>query len=161
MLARALKRIPLEYPYGLSRIELRARHGNGIGAPFAAYRPDEEVVVLYSLPVLWVIDWMSEGCQRDLETLGARVSPQGRTWHVRWRSRPHLALWFFKEVVVHKLGHHFAEQYENKRGRIRGIRFRERNADLHSLRLTRAMFARARKRSSLRKADGEASCRCA
>jgi hypothetical protein len=146
MLARALQRIPLEYLYGLTRIELRARHGNGIGAPFGAYRPGDKVVILYSLPMVWLIDWMTEGYQKDLERFGARVSQDGRTWQVRWRSRSWLSLWFFKEIVLHELGHHFAEQYKNKRSRIRGIRFREMNANLHSFRLARAMFHRWKKR---------------
>lgn len=146
VLAHALKTIPVEYLYGLSRVELRARRGSRIGEPFAAYRPDEKVVVLYSLPMLWVIDEMSEGAHKDMAAFGARVSQQGRLWHVYWPSETRLSLWFFKEVVMHELGHHFAEQYKRKRGRIRGVRFREMNADLHSFRLTREMFNRFRRR---------------
>ena len=44
VLAHALKTIPVEYLYGLSRMELRARHGSRIGEPVAVYRPDEKVI---------------------------------------------------------------------------------------------------------------------
>lgn len=145
ILTGALKTVPVEYIYGLSCVELRARKGK-IGDPFGAYRPREKVIILYSLPRLWVVDRMSEGGQKDLEAFGARVSQQGRQWHIYWPSEAGLAVWFFKEVVTHELGHHFAEQYKNKRGRIRGVKFREMNADLHSLRLTREMFNRLRRR---------------
>ena len=149
ILAGALKTIPVEYIYGLSRIELRARRGR-IGDPFGAYRPDEKVIILYSLPRLWVVDLMSEGGQKDLEAFGARVSQQGCQWHVYWPSEAGLAVWFFKEVVTHELGHHFSSQYEKKRGRIRGVKFREMNANLHSFRLTREMFNRLKRRRKLK-----------
>jgi hypothetical protein len=149
VLAGALRTIPIEYVYGLSRVELRARPGR-IGDPFGAYRPREKVIILYSLPRLWVVDRMSESGQRDLEAFGARVSQRGRQWHISWPSEAGLAVWFFKEVVTHELGHHFAEQYKNKRGRIRGITCREMNADLHSFRLTREMFNRLKRRRQAR-----------
>ncbi|MBM4028115.1 MAG: hypothetical protein FJ280_22380 [Planctomycetes bacterium] len=145
ILAGALKTVPVEYLYGLSRVELRATKGK-IGDPFGAYRPREKVIILYSLPRRWVVDRMSEGGQRDLEAFGARVLPQGGQWHVDWPSEAGPAVWFFKEVLTHELGHHFAEQYKNKRGRIRGVKFREMNADLHSCRLTREMFRRLKRR---------------
>jgi hypothetical protein len=93
---------------------------------------------------------MSEGGQIDLETFGAKVSQHGRRWHVYWPSEASLAVWFFKEVVTHELGHHFSRQYEKKRGRIRGVRFREMNANLHSSRLTREMFNRLKRRRQAR-----------
>ena len=95
-------------------MELRARQGDKIGDPFGVYRPREKAIILYSLPRLWVLDMMSKGGQRDLEASGARVSQHGREWHVYWPSKAGLAVWFFKEVVTHELGHHFAEQYKNK-----------------------------------------------
>jgi len=147
VLAGALKTIPVEYLYGLSRIELRARRGNRIGEqPLGVYRPGEKVIILYSLPMSWVVDMMPEGGQEDMEAFGAKVSHHGEEWHVRWSSEAGLAVWFFKTVLTHELGHHFSEQYRNKNGRIRGIKFRETNADLHSLRLTREMFNRMKRR---------------
>jgi hypothetical protein len=149
ILAGALRTIPIEYIYGLSRIELRARQGR-IGDPFGAYGRDEKTIIFYSLPRLWVVDLMSEGGQKDLEAFGAKVSQHGRQWHVYWPSEAGLAVWFFKEVVTHELGHHFCNQYEKKRGRIRGVKFREMNANLHSLRLTREMFNRLKRRRQLK-----------
>ncbi len=152
ILRGALKTIPVEYIYGLSRIELRARQGK-IGDPFGVYSRDEKVIILYSLPRLWVVDLMSEGAQEDLERFGARVSQHGRQWHVYWPSEAGLAVWFFKEVVTHELGHHFSHQYEKRRGRIRGVKFREMNANLHSFRLTREMFNRMKRRRKLKQEE--------
>ena len=149
VLRGALRTIPVEYIYGLSRIELRALQGR-IGDPFGVYSRDERAIILYSLPRLWVVDLMSEGGQEDLEAFGARVSQHGRQWHVYWPSEAGWVVWFFKEVVTHELGHHFSHQYEKKRGRIRGVKFREMNASLHSCRLTREMFNRLKKRRQLK-----------
>ncbi len=149
VLAHLLKSIPAEYLYGLSGVELCARQGKRIGEPFGEYRPAEKVIILYSLPTSWIIDVMSEGGQKRMEAYGARVSQHGRRWHVHWPSEVGLGVWFFKEVVTHELGHHFAEQYKKKRGRIQGVRFKEMNADLRSSRMTREMFNRLKRRRQL------------
>jgi hypothetical protein len=149
ILVRLLKHVPVEYIYGLSRIELRARQGK-IGDPFGAYGRDEKAIILYSLPKLWVVDLMSERGQEDLEAYHAKVSRQGRQWHVYWPADAGLALWFFNEVFAHELGHHFAEQYKKKRGRIRGVRFREMNADLRSFRVAHEVMAHLRRRRQAR-----------
>jgi len=154
VLTRLLKDIPVEYLYGLSRVELRARRGKRIGEPYGVHRSGEKVIILYSLPRLWVLDMMSEGSKKDLEACRARVSQHGRQWHVYWPSEAGLAVWFFKEVFTHELGHHFAEQYKKKRGRIRGVRYHEMNADLRSFRLTREVFRRIRKRRKARQDAG-------
>jgi hypothetical protein len=157
LLLRFLKDVPVEYIYGLSRIELRARKGEKIGDPYGAYRPGEKVIILYSLPRLWVVDAMSEGGQKDLEAYRARVSQHGQQWHVYWPSEAGLAVWFFNEVVTHELGHHFANQYQNKRGRIRGIRFGEMNANLRSFRVAQEVIGRIRRRRQARQAEGRRS----
>ena len=144
--------IPVEYIYGLKRIELRARKGKQVGGHFAAYRRDEKAIILYSLPLQWTIDTMPENRKRELESWGVKIFRKDNQWQVHWPSEIELCMWYFTEVFTHELGHHFAEQYKNKRGKIRSRKFRELNANLHSLRLTRDIFKRMRKRSAERKA---------
>lgn len=147
VLAGALRLdVPVEYIYGLNRIELRAREGNRIGEPFAAYRKDEKAIILYSLPVVWVVPSMPVSNRKSLEAYWAEVVRKDKEWQVSWPSKACLAWWYFHEVVTHELGHHFAEQYKKKRGKIRGLRYRELNADLHSSRLTRESIERFYKR---------------
>ncbi len=155
LLVRVLKDIPVEYLYGLSRIELRARKGNKIGDPYGAYRPGEKVIILYSLPRLWVVDALPERGRKDMEACRARVSQHGPQWHVYWPSEAGLAVWFFQEVVTHELGHHFAEQYKKKRGRIQGVKFQEMNAELRSFRVAHEVFTRIRRRRQARRAEGD------
>lgn len=146
--------VPVEYIYGLDRIELRARKGNRIGQhPFAEYWRDEKAIILYSLPMSWVVDSMPSSRRQSVESFGAEVQGKGKVWHVRWLSEAGLTMWFFMEVFLHELGHHFAEQYKKKRGRIRGRKFNELNANLHAIRLSRDAFKRFRQRQTQRKAN--------
>jgi hypothetical protein len=61
ILVRLLKHVPVEYFYGLSRIELRARQGK-IGDPFGAYGRDEKAIILYC------------------PTMGVKPSPSGENF---------------------------------------------------------------------------------
>lgn len=144
--------VPVEYIYGLKRIELRARKGKHVGGYFAEYRSDEKVIILYSLPLKWTIDTMPKNRKQELESWGVKIFRKDNTWQVHWPSKIELCMWYFTEVFTHELGHHFSEQYKKKRGKIRSRKFRELNADLHSLRLSRDIFKRMRKRSDERKA---------
>ena len=47
-LSGILRQTPIEYLYGLKRIELRPRRNNKIGEPFGCYLPDEKTIWLYS-----------------------------------------------------------------------------------------------------------------
>lgn len=145
--------IPTHYIYGLNRIELRARKGNSIGQPFAEYWKDEKAIILYSLPMQWVVDSITMSRREDLKAWGAEVLRRGNEWEVNWPSEVELGIWYFSEVLTHEFGHHFVEQYKKKRGKIRGHKFRELNANLHSLRLSREFFKRFRKRRAERKAN--------
>ncbi|MBN2130231.1 MAG: hypothetical protein JW741_12085 [Sedimentisphaerales bacterium] len=148
--------IPTEYLYGLARIELRAREGNEIGNPFGKYCRDEKTIILYSLPTEWTVPCMPPGRKQSLQMFGAEIQRGENSWCVRWPDHPSLGLWFFAEIVTHELGHHFSHQYRNKRGKIRGRMYREMNADLHSLRLTRKMSERWRRRRRATQSTEEA-----
>lgn len=144
ILTGALRTVPVEYLYGLTRIELRAR-ASKVGDPYGYYAPVKKFIVLYSLPRQWTTDCLSRSDRERMERFGAEVTQNGRTYHVHWPSEPGLAVWFFTDTVMHELGHHFSEQYKKKRGPLKGRWFREMSAELHALRLTRAMVRRRQK----------------
>jgi len=129
-LERFLSGTRIEYLYGLKRIEMRARVGVTIGEPFGVYYFRERTVVLYSLPRVWELSRLSDGWERLFVSYGARVD-RGSPIHVSWPTRLSLKLWFWDQVVMHELGHHFVEQYRSKNGRVRSRKAHERLADLH------------------------------
>jgi hypothetical protein len=147
--------VPLEYFYGLRRIELRPRTGE-VGKPFALYRRDEKHIVLYSLPLQW--SWNGFSAQhpevKTMRAFGASVIavPSGVT--VSWRHEVLRAVWFYASVFGHELGHHFRHQYRSRR-RFRGRRPEEVMADVHALRLFRTLLrlTRDRKRRAAEQAD--------
>jgi hypothetical protein len=143
-LRNALRDVPVEYLYGLNRIELRARSGRA-GDPFAVYWPDEKIIILYSLPPHWI--WPGG-------ILGSRVASRMRSFfasltttpeglEVAWPSRACVALWFYAEVLGHELGHHYRHQYRYRR---RGARRGEEEiiAMIHSNRFYRRLLRRIR-----------------
>jgi hypothetical protein len=143
-LAKALRTIPLEYLYGLKRIELRPR-ASKVGEPYAYYEPPTRSIVLYSLPRLWTTDRIFRRERERMESFGAEVTREGHAYRVHWPPESGLAVWFFTDTILHELGHHFAEQYKKKRGLIKGRGFREAHAELHAFRLTRACVKRRKK----------------
>lgn len=129
-LERLLLSARTEYLYGLKRIELRSRIGNTVGEPFAYYYPVERTVVLYSLPLVWELSKLSGGWERLFTDYLARVD-RGSMISVSWPDRSILGLWFWDQVVMHELGHHFVEQYRSKNGRVRSRNAHERLAEMH------------------------------
>ena len=111
-LVRLLHSFPVEYVYGLSRIELRARQGREVGCPFACYRPDERAVLLYSLPKVWRLRSISADFARSLTKFHADLTFEEEAVVVSWRDGAVMGLWFYCDVFTHELGHHFAEQYQ-------------------------------------------------
>ena len=143
-LAKALRTIPLEYLYGLKRIELRPR-ASKVGEPYAYYEPPTRSIVLYSLPRLWTTDRLSRGHREWMECFGAEVAHEKNAYRIHWPSESNLADWFLLGAVMHELGHHFAEQYKKKRGPIKGRGFPEMNAEMRALRLTMGWVKRRKK----------------
>lgn len=131
MLEKFLAGTQTQYLYGLKRIELRARRSGEIGEPFGCYLFRERTIVLYSLPWHWALKRLSAGWERELIAYGATVE-HGATISVRWASdAANFALWFWDQVVMHELGHHFVEQYRSKNGRVRSRKAHEALANLH------------------------------
>src|SRR5258705_771790 len=140
-LARLLSKLPVEYLYGLSRIELRARQGNEVGKPFASYWKDERAIILYSLPTVWRFRSMSPEFMRSLVKFHADFQFEEEMIVVSWRDNCVMSLWFYCDVFTHELGHHFVRQYQNKNSRIRSRTQEEHVAKLHARRFTDQLFA--------------------
>lgn len=142
-LAKLLPTLPREYLYGLSRIELRARHRPAIGRPYGVYWPDERAIVLYSLPKTrtWAYGSIEPAWRASFERFGAVIKAEGKRVRLSWPIAGSLARWFYSEVFAHELGHHFIQRYQGKNGRIDSRGHEERVADLHARRLARASAA--------------------
>ena len=141
--------VPGEYAHGLRRVELRARQGP-LGKPYAEYRRDEKVVVIYSVPTEWKLRSIPEWEQRSMHRFGADLEHRGDSWLVRWNDLEGLAYWFAYVVLFHELGHHFSDQYHRRKGRIFGRQYREAFADATARRIHRALLKRLRSRRQSR-----------
>jgi hypothetical protein len=137
---RILARVPAEQHHGLQRIELRPRT-TSVGKPFAEYRRDERIIVLYSLPADgWWLPSDFDLVPLRLDRYQARVSSDDTGSNISWRSPSQLALWFWVEVLAHELGHHMRNQYRRSYPRFARLRDEESVADLHSRRAWAALL---------------------
>jgi len=146
---RVLEKLPVEYLYGLSRIELRPRQGSEIGCPYGCYWRDEGAIILYSLPTVWRLRGISKDLVRSLTRFYADFKFEEEAILVSWRDEAVMGLWFYCDVFTHELGHHFVEQYQNKNGRVQGRCFEEFVADLQARRFTEEVFARIKSKRTL------------
>ncbi len=127
-----IRRLPIEYLYGLQSIELHARKSR-IGEPYGLYMNDEKRIILYSLPwPTWnfgelathIEDWYY-GHAADTVRFSDHVEVQ---WH-----RPiDLAFFMFAEVFLHELGHHHQNRYRRKRPYPHERNACEQSADRHA-----------------------------
>jgi hypothetical protein len=138
--------VPLDYLYGLSRIELRARMGNEIGVPFGCYLTDEKAIILYSLPLSWCWQTAPPSLLNSMSNLGAEIISSESKISVSWSDKESLAVWLFIEVVGHELGHHFKNQYKSRQGALGSVNHEEWVADLHARRFAKRMWQRIKKR---------------
>lgn len=83
-LHRVLKRVPVEYLYGLHHVELRGRRSNEIGQPFGQYSPSLKVITLYSLPREWKLKWIGRHLRQSLPKFHADVSRKEDQYLVTW-----------------------------------------------------------------------------
>ena len=133
---KSFQYLPLEYLYGLNRIEMRPRSDTGIGNPFGCYVIKEKAIWLYSLPMTWV--WnekqVSWGYLSNLCGWGARTSFQNDQVTIDWLNNATREQWFFFDVLMHELGHHYRFQYKT-RNKIASCKLEEFMANLHASRL--------------------------
>ena len=137
-----MKEIPIEYLYGLRRIELRGRLNKEIGRPFGLYSPGEKVITLFSLPLTWQLTNPGSWLRHSLPKFHAQITHEEDKIHVKWPEESIMSLWFYCEVFTHELGHHFRARYWRKNGGYGSRSHEEFVAELHARRFTNALFKR-------------------
>ena len=141
--ANLLRLVPVEYLYGLKRIELRARQSEEVGKPFGLYLPDEKTIILYSLPMEWSWKGISPRSRLvlSMRRFFAEIRHDDGVLHIRWPEAGSRSVWFYSKV----LSHHHRNQY---RARLRpiGSRDGERAANLRSRRLFKDLVKQLRSR---------------
>ncbi len=135
-LARMLRGLPAELYYGLRLIEMRARQGP-VGEPFAEYSRQAKTIRLYSLPPAVHFARLASYQRRLLDACGATVTPEGSGHTVLWPDTDAMGFWFFLEVFLHELEHHYRMQYPYKTGRPRRRREEEFLAERGKFRIAR------------------------
>ena len=159
VLRRVLQCMPVEYLYGLSRIELRAREKPFIGEPFGCYWVGEKAIVLYSLPPVFYYRSLEIEFRRSLKRSRAMIESIAYGFKISWPEPEMMSRWFYSYVFTHELGHHFVEQYKTRNSRIRSRNAEEWVADLHAKRLTDELFTEKTKRLTSRCRE-RAGARC-
>lgn len=135
LLSSVLHNLPPKYIYGLSRIELRARETKAIGQPYGVYLLDEKAINLYSLPVEYELEYLRSEREIELRQFGAIISKSGSISSIRWSETGQLSHWYYCCILAHEIGHHFRNQYKQRR-KIGSDIDEELVADLHAKRLT-------------------------
>jgi hypothetical protein len=134
LMGLVLQQIPLEYIYGLMKIELRSRQGKKIGEPYGFYRYPEKMIVLYSVPSdSWMFDGFHPLWRKAFRAWGAKLEKQGETFFCTWD--PTRLRHFFCAVLCHELGHHYTFQYDSKNKLIPLQTTNENLAELHGSRI--------------------------
>lgn len=133
-----LQMVPLEYIYGLKRIELRSRQDKKIGEPYGFYRYPERMIVLYSVPSdSWMFDGFPPLWRKAFRALGAKIEKHGETFFCTWH--PNKLKHFICAVLCHELGHHYTFQYDSKNKLIPHQTTNENLAELHGSRILTAI----------------------
>ena len=144
-LQRLFDQVPIEYLYGLRRIELKPRPNNDVGNPFALYSPSEKTIKLFSLPREWKLKHLNNSIRYSLEKFHAEITEDEELIVVRWRNVEVMCLWYYCDVFAHELGHHFKTQYYHKNGGFGSYRDQEFVAELHAKKFTDAVFNKLKK----------------
>lgn len=119
-LKMVLNRLPLEYMYNLSSVEMLPRTSD-IGDPFGMYMSDEKRIVLYSLPLNWELDYgtvadaEAAASSLELKTFDAEVEVVGNNISVTWPDARRMGYWLCCVVLLHEFSHHFRATYRAKR----------------------------------------------
>src|SRR5437762_8512977 len=99
-----LAALPPEQIHGLAAVELRARV-DSVGAPFALYRREDRVIIVYSLlPDEWWMDSIIPDVARSLRAVGAIILCHRPGMSVHWTSNDDaLSCWLRDEVLAHEI----------------------------------------------------------
>jgi len=139
IILKSLETVPVEYYYGLKGIELIQRQ-KPVGKPFATYSLNDKVIRLFSLPITWNLDSLSPYFEHELKKYNPEIIRlESGEVIINWNDKNSLMMWYHFHVFYHELGHHFCNQYKQKRKA--GSNFHEEViADLQSNRLTKNFF---------------------
>ena len=144
-----LLNLPIEYLYGLRKVELLSRVSTEVGIPYALYRLDEKEILLYSMPMSWT--WKEASMDsleiRKMRKWYAVAIEQNQGITIQWPHESMRAMWFYIEVFAHELGHHHRNQYQG-RNRRASISDEELIASLHSNRFYKRLLRRVRARKA-------------
>jgi hypothetical protein len=134
LMKTVLQTIPVEFIYGLKKIELRSRQDKIIGEPYGFYRYSERMIVLYSVPSdAWVLDGFTPLWRKAFTVWGAKLEKQGEIFFCSWDKSK--LRHFFIAILCHELGHHYTFQYDSKNKLIPDKTTNENLADLHGSRI--------------------------
>jgi len=127
-------------------IELRPRHDSNVGRPYGFYEGVEKRIVLYSLPMNWSFDFhISLKYRQSLISSAARVMQTKDSTGIVWDKKEDRALWFFKDVLLHELAHHYCHQNRYRR-KPASIHHEELLADLYGSRIWTGIVSTMRRR---------------
>ena len=133
-----LRYLPVDYVYGLRRVELRGRTSEEIGDPYGYYLNGEKTIVLFSVPPdLWQFPHTPGGSYWRFEVHDAEVEVVNDQVHVRWKRPVDLAYFFYREVFLHELGHHYHNQYRSRNKHPRYYAAKEASATRHAIQLAK------------------------
>ena len=134
LMKSVLQRIPVEFIYGLKKIELRSRQDKKIGEPYGFYRYSDRMIVLYSVPSdAWVLDGFYPQWRKAFRNWGVTIDKQGESFLGIWEGSK--LRHFFCAILCHELGHHYTFQYDSKNKLIPNKTTNENLADLHGSRI--------------------------
>lgn len=139
ILKENLKMIPVEYIYGLDRIELMSNKEPGVCSTYFASQSGN-YIVLYSLPkIIWSIN--IKGIDRDdswlfNDILKNRDTEERRKWEALYT----IGLWEYLRVFLHELGHHHINKFRHKEKQSKKIKINEQSAERHKKRLEKMIF---------------------
>lgn len=131
-----LRGMPIDYLYGLKRVELRPRTSDEIGKPYGCYLIDEKAISIYSVPATqWQVSEIEAEWAFQLH--GAEVKVEQDHLQVLWHKPVDLAYFMYREVFLHELGHHYDNQYRYKRKELQGRPAREASANRRAFELAK------------------------
>lgn len=140
-IAKAFDKLPIDYFYGLKEIELRARPRE-IGKPFGKYSRSSKKIILYSVPEKqWKISNPSEGLIDALNRYKAKIIKTENGIIVEWEA-DFLLFMFFLSILFHELGHHYVNQYKNKKKPPIDVNLNEYFADTQVVKLQKYAFGK-------------------
>ena len=139
LLLQALPEIPIEYVGRLREIELRQHQPSK--RAFALYRPGELKIIIFSCPRgTWIYEELPPSERKRFRRFGAIVEQIDTFWTVDWPRPANRAAFYFFDIFLHELGHHYVFSFPRKRKVPADLNTHERLADLRRNKLRRILL---------------------